>query len=67
MLYIFKYKFLIDLPFPPPRPCCEFCVPQYLVYCNTRSYYRKESAAVTYKVENPQPIILKLLIIHCMY
>ena len=33
----------------------------------SRNYYRKESAAVTYKVENPQPIILKLLIIHCMY
>ena len=33
----------------------------------TRSYYRKESAAVTHKVENSQPIINIEIIIHCMY
>ncbi len=35
-----------------------FCVSLYLrIVHSTRSYYRKESAAVTHKLENSQPII----------
>ncbi len=29
----------------------------FIIYTKTRSYYRKESAAVTHKLENSQPII----------
>ncbi len=40
---------------------------EHYLQCKTRSYYRTESAAVTHKLQNSQPIILKLLILHCMY